>query len=357
MYFRCGNIFRTFINQSEYTYTFTGSKSVVFDTTNNTIVDRENYSIKITDIPLLWYDGITGIDGGVLLKYIKQSDYDEKIQELENRITTENGTSLSNADLSDLIKPVMHGGTSTFPQNNLALYKLAGKNGVLFWECDVRPCLDGFVLSHDDDMYKIAVADDGSAISQGEYVCSQKTIAELKTLKVGVIKGTTSLVSGFENERIPTLEEFLTLCKKYGACPVLELKFGDSSRAEDLYNIVKKMGMLHKTIWLLYAGRNTWGNALHSLDDRNNIVYCGDESLPTSDIDEIISFKTEKNIIGLYYYISTLTDEIILRALENEVLIGTWSYTSTNNWNDLLEKGYSMFSLDDPSNNPLVLLR
>ena len=356
IYFSCGKYFIVRNNPEEYQYTFSGSRSVVYDTIEKMFVDKDIQQLLTTDILMLWYDGVKGVDGGLLLKYIKQTEYADKIATIESKIS-EKGVSLFKADLDDSIKPIMHGGTNVYPQNNLELYRLAGRNGVLFWECDVRPCLDGFVLSHDDDMYQLAVADDGSAINQGDFVCSQKTIAELKTLKVGVKKGTTSLVSGFEDERIPTLEEFLTLCKIYGACPVLELKFYAPSRAEDLYNIVKKMGMLNKTIWLLYSGRNEWGNALHTLDDRNNIVYCGDTSLPTSDIDEIISFKTEKNIVGLYYYITTLTDEIIERALTNEVMVGTWSGTSINNWSSLLQKGYSMFSLDNPASNPLIELR
>jgi glycerophosphoryl diester phosphodiesterase len=355
-YFSCGKEFISLYYNERYQYTFTGSRCVVFDTTNNTFIDKNINSLAHTDILMLWYDGVKKVDGGLLLKYIKQTEYDNKIAAVESKIV-EKGVSLFKADLSDSIKPVMHGGTSLFPQNNLALYKLAGRNGVLFWECDVMPCLDGFVLTHDNDIYQLAVADDGSAINQGDFVCSQKTIAELKTLKVGVKKGTTTLVSGFENERIPTLEEFLNLCKIYGACPVLEMKFGDHSKATELYNIVKRAGMIDKTIWLLYSNRNAWGSAIHSLDDRNNIVYCGDNSLPTSDIDEIISFKTEKNIVGLYYYISTLTDEIIERALTNEVMVGTWSGTSINNWSNLLQKGYSMFSLDNPTSNPLIELR
>ena len=262
------------------------------------------------------------------------------------------------ASLDTPIKSIMHGGTGSYPQNNLVLYKNAAQKGMLFWECDVRPCADGYVLSHDDDMYQLALDADGNQLTQGDWLCSQKTVAELKTLRTGIKKGVYSIVKGYENATVATLKEFLVLAKVYGACPVIEIKFtATEAQIREIYGIVKRHGMVGRTMFLLYGNRALHGQYFHAIDENANLVFCGEGSIAASDLDAIISYKNDRNVMGLSYFIAAYTDEVLNKALDAGLLIGTWSATSSSNIVSLVNKGYSMFTIDDMTKNSVTTLR
>jgi hypothetical protein len=262
------------------------------------------------------------------------------------------------ASLDTPIKSIMHGGTGSYPQNNLVLYKNAAQKGMLFWECDVRPCADGYVLSHDDDMYQLALDADGNQLTQDAWLCSQKTVAELKTLRTGIKKGVYSIVKGYENATVATLEEFIVLAKVYGACPVIEIKFtATEAQIREIYSIVKRHGMVGRSLFLLYGNRALHGQYFHAIDENANLVFCGEGSIAASDLDAIISYKNDRNVMGLSYFIAAYTDEVLNKALNAGLLIGTWSATSSSNIVSLVNKGYSMFTIDDMAKNSVTTLR
>ena len=153
------------------------------------------------------------------------------------------------------IVTIMHGATISYPANTLGLYRTAYASGITYWECDVRPCLDGYVLCHDDDIYNHAVTANGETIQQGTVLIANSTVEQLQTYKFGVItnKQANGIVPGFENDTIPTLQQFLLLAKVYGARPVIEIKFAPTaSQMTDICNIIKQFGMLDETYILAY---------------------------------------------------------------------------------------------------------
>ena len=456
MYFYNGKSRQIYFNNtSSYTYTFTGSRVIVFDTVNSAITDKSPEGTLTTDIWLLWYDN-NAIKGGMLYKYVKEEADNAKEQNpplnkkisagtviLDNlvvgvpvyiqvRLTGTNcGIGVYDADgnrkkflknrtggkagevesvlyviedgdakikevgwsslyldyalyldassytaregvvnqekyintqiaasLDTPIKSIMHGATGSYPQNNLVLYKNAAQKGMLFWECDVRPCADGYVLSHDDDMYQLALDADGNQLTQGAWLCSQKTVAELKTLRTGIKKGVYSIVKGYENATVATLEEFMVLAKVYGACPVIEIKFtATEAQIREIYSIVKRHGMVGRSLFLLYGNRALHGQYFHAIDENANLVFCGEGSIAASDLDAIISYKNDRNVMGLSYFIEAYTDEVLNKALDEGLLIGTWSATSSSNIVSLVNRGFSMFTIDDMNKNSVKILR
>ena len=440
-----------------YEYTFTGSATIVYNTADETIIKRDPTAVRDYDIVLLWYDGTKGLHAGLLYRYVKEEADNAKEQNaplnkkisagaviLDNlvvgvpvyiqvRLTgTKCGIGVYNAEgnrkkllksidsggksgdvvsvlyvveegdakikeagwsslyldyvlyldassyttregvvnqekyintqiaasLDTPIKSIMHGGTGSYPQNNLVLYKNAAQKGMLFWECDVRPCADGYVLSHDDDMYQLALDADGNQLTQGDWLCSQKTVAELKTLRTGIKKGVYSIVKGYENATVATLEEFIVLAKVYGACPVIEIKFtATEAQIREIYSIVKRHGMVGRSLFLLYGNRALHGQYFHAIDENANLVFCGEGSIAESDLDAIISYKNDRNVMGLSYFIGAYTDEVLNKALDAGLLIGTWSSTSSSNIVSLVNKGYSMFTIDDMTQNSVATLR
>ncbi len=106
------------------------------------------------------------------------------------------------------------GYSAAAPENTLPAFRLAGENG--FWgaECDIWRTADGqWVLMHDATVDRMT---DGS----GEV--SMMSADELRALTINA----GSNVSQYPNTRIPTLEEYLDVCKQYGLHAVIEIKNG-----------------------------------------------------------------------------------------------------------------------------------
>ena len=122
----------------------------------------------------------------------------------------------------------------SIPENTLAAYKAAIAMGVDFVEVDLRTTQDGHIVSiHNKDI--------DSYVSNGEQgLVSEMTLEQLKRLDIG-----SRISPQWKNERIPTFDEILSLCK--GRVGIyLDLK--DAS-VDKLVSIVKKWDMAGQVLW------------------------------------------------------------------------------------------------------------
>ena len=252
---KADTLVQTITIAQETTYTFTGSGMLCYNLTTHVISQKSQPGEN--DVILLWYDGgVTGFRAGLLYgEYLRLLADSSGLLPMDFVIP-------NSAHPSDALQPTIHGATPYYPQNCAGLYKLASKRRLNFWENDVRPCLDGFVLAHNDDLSGYALDENGDPLPANSWLCSQKTVAQLKTLKVGILPNTTTLVPGFENEKILTFEEYIVLAKSYNAVPVVEIKFGATQQqVAELYEICAKHGMDERVIWNCYGAR--FDNADH----------------------------------------------------------------------------------------------
>ena len=124
------------------------------------------------------------------------------------------------------------------PENTIAAYQKAIDLGCDYVEIDLRKTKDGrFVSVHNETV---------DAYTEGEVTgkVNDFTLAELKELNIGKRVG-----PGWENERIPTFEEILQLCK--GRIGIyLDLKEPDVKAQIDL---IKSYGMERDIIWYIPA--------------------------------------------------------------------------------------------------------
>ena len=125
------------------------------------------------------------------------------------------------------------------PENTLAAYRKAIELGADFVEIDVRTTKDGrFVSIHNRSVD--AYVTDGTKGKVGDF-----TLAELKAMDIG-----SRVDSKWKNERIPTFEEILDLCKgKIGI--YLDLK--DAPIAE-LVKLIRQRNMQREIVWYLSPG-------------------------------------------------------------------------------------------------------
>ena len=111
------------------------------------------------------------------------------------------------------VQMVAHRGYSAVaPENTLPAFELAGENG--FWgaECDTSPTADGaWIIMHDDTVDRM---------TNGEGKVIDLTLDEIRALTVDAGNN----VELYPNTRVPTLTEYLDVCKKYEMHPVIEIK-------------------------------------------------------------------------------------------------------------------------------------
>lgn len=140
-------------------------------------------------------------------------------------------------DLEDHTMVVAHRGASAnAPENTLAAMELAISNGADWVEIDVQETLDGeVVVIHDSDLMKIG--------GSGRKVF-ESTLAELQSVDIGTWKDPS-----FSDQRIPTLQQLLELCKDR-VNVVIELKYyGREDRLEErVVSIVEAVGVQDQII-------------------------------------------------------------------------------------------------------------
>jgi glycerophosphoryl diester phosphodiesterase len=139
------------------------------------------------------------------------------------------------------------GASAAAPENTIAAVQLAIDSGAQWVEIDVQETADGRIaVVHDSDLKKIG----GSALT-----VAGSTLDQLRQVDIG-----SGFGPEFADQRIPTLEEVLKLCK--GRIGVnIELKYyGQQVRLEErVAEIVERSGMVDQVVFmsLSYAGIQT----------------------------------------------------------------------------------------------------
>jgi len=139
---------------------------------------------------------------------------------------------MSGLELDDHSTVIAHRGASAdAPENTLAAFELAIKEGADWIELDVQETRDGeVVVIHDSDLKKIG----GSGLKVFE-----SSLAELQSVDIGSWKDPS-----FSDQRVPTLRQVLALCKNRINI-VIELKYyGHEERLEErVAELVEAAGM------------------------------------------------------------------------------------------------------------------
>ena len=141
-----------------------------------------------------------------------------------------------NLQMPSEMKPIAHRGASEeAPENTLAAFELAGRQG--FWGCetDIYESLDGvFFCIHDQTVDRTT---DGTG-----YIWElSSSYIESLTIDAG------SRVADYPNEHVPTLEEYLKVCNQYNMVPVIEMK-DNITNFQELYDILYNHNMHRKVI-------------------------------------------------------------------------------------------------------------
>lgn len=186
---------------------------------------------------------------------------DTTIPGIQSDIASQNYVNLKRFSPKEgTLKPIAHRGASAeAPENTSWSFIIAGRHG--FWGCetDIRECATGeFVCLHDDTVDRMT--NGTGSISQLNY----SYISGL-TIDAG------NKVDSYPAEKIPTLYRFLEICNEYNMVAIIEIK--QVTNLENMYNIVKKYGMLNKTIFMSFD--NSYLTGLKEIDPNVQCMLLG----------------------------------------------------------------------------------
>ena len=141
---------------------------------------------------------------------------------------------------------IAHRGLSGFErENTIAAFIAAGNQSYYGCECDIHPTIDKkFVVIHDSDTERVA------GVSK---IVEESTYDELQKIEL------LSLQTNQKEShlKIPTLEEYVLCCKRYGKKCIVEFKH--EFIKEDVFkviNIINSLEYLHECIFISFNYKN-----------------------------------------------------------------------------------------------------
>lgn len=219
---------------------------------------------------------------------------------------------------------IAHRGYSgTAPENTLPAYKLAKENGFNYAECDVAFTSDGVaVLLHNASINATARNADGSELSETVNI-ADITYEQALNYDFGIWKG-----SEYAGTPIPTLEEFLGLCKKLGLHPYIELKRGfTQERMNTVVEMVKAHGLEGRVTYISgYASMLTY---LKNADPYARVGVVS-STITADTIALVQGLMTGYNTVFLDANKSSVTDETVAMCIEADIPLEIWTVNDSD---------------------------
>lgn len=202
---------------------------------------------------------------------------------------------------------VAHRGLSGLEkENTCAAFVAAGNRSHFGIETDIHPTIDGrFVCIHDNNTRRVGI--DNLDVETSTF----------DTLR-SVILADTDGVKGRADLRIPTLEEYIRICKKYGKVCVLEIK-GVFTREnlENVIEIIKAEDYLTSVVFIAFNIENLI--ILRDLLPDQPCQYLISE-FPDDLIDTLLKYRLDLDI-----YYPALTAARVRALHERGIKVNCWT--------------------------------
>ena len=196
------------------------------------------------------------------------------------------------------------------PENSTPAFQLAGSSKAAFWGCetDVRQTKDGiWVCMHDDTIDRT---------TNGTGKVSELTLAQIQSYKID----TGNNLSFWDKTTliVPTLEEYLRVCRNAKVIPVIELKAATKAADYDSFmSVIKKMGFESKAVVL-----SDYVN-LVELRKRSEVInfHLATTGISTTTINQAIALRN----CAITAQNTTLTQALVEQAHESGLEVSTWT--------------------------------
>ncbi len=216
---------------------------------------------------------------------------------------------------------VAHRGLSGLERENTAsAFVAAGNRSYFGIETDVRPTADGnFVLLHDDN----AVRCGGDMI-----IPEQSTLQTLQSIQLFDKDNQRGRV----DLRIPTMEDYLRICKRYDKVCVLEFKgYFNEEQMKKVVEIVKEEYCFEKMIFISFAIENL--QILRTICPESNCQF-----LTGAFSEELIQLLKD-NKMDVDIWSKDLTEAHVKRFLEEGIKVNVWTVDDPARAEELISWG------------------
>lgn len=216
---------------------------------------------------------------------------------------------------------VAHRGLSGLEkENTCAAFVAAGNRSHFGIETDIHPTIDGrFVCIHDNNTQRVGI--DNLDVETSTF----DTVRSVVLADIDGAKGRVDL-------RIPTLEEYIRICKKYGKVSVLEIK-GVFTREnlEKVIDIIKAEEYLASVVFIAFNIENLI--ILRELLPDQPLQYLISE-FPDDLIDTLLKYRLDLDI-----YYPALTEERVRALHERGIKVNCWTVNQPETACELISWG------------------
>jgi glycerophosphoryl diester phosphodiesterase len=212
----------------------------------------------------------------------------------------------SNIKNTEDIKLTAHRGFSGIaPENTIASFEKAAEYNFFAAECDVHLTKDGvWVIYHDDNIFRL---------TNGYKNIADATYNELQEF---VIDNGVN-VEKYPNQKIPTLEEFLVVCKDMKIVPQIEIKNGSQEKLQEILNLLDKYNLRKQAIIISFNLDAI--KTIRELDEKIEIWYLVEE-ITDSEMNECVN-----NNFALAFNHKKNKEEIIKIAKDKNIKLCAWT--------------------------------
>lgn len=225
----------------------------------------------------------------------------------------------SNIKNTKEIKLTAHRGFSgVAPENTIVAFEKAAEYNFFAAECDVHLTKDGvWVIYHDDNIFRL---------TNGYKNIADATYDELQEY---VIDNGVN-VEQYPNQKIPTLEEFLVVCKDMKIVPQIEIKNGSKDKLLEILNLLDKYDLRKQAIIISFNIEAI--KTIRELDEKIEIWYLVEEITDT-EINECVNSN-----FALAFNHKKNDEEIIKKAKNKNIKLCAWTVDEL----EKIEKLYDM---------------
>ena len=208
------------------------------------------------------------------------------------------------------VKMVAHRGVSGLERENTCpAFVAAGNRSYYGIETDVHIGLDNkFIIIHDDDVASVSGGKLDMNVEQTPY-------SVLKDVVLPDLDGSDTR----RDIRIPLVEEYVSICKKYEKVGVLEIKgdFGYDKLKELVDEHIKPSGYLENITFISFG----YQNCLHlrALLPESKIQFL------TGEYSEELVQRLKADKLDLDIYHESLTEERVKNLHENGIEVNCWT--------------------------------
>ena len=206
------------------------------------------------------------------------------------------------------VRMIAHRGLSGLEmENTCSAFVAAGNRSHFGIETDVHCTSDGqFIIIHDDDTLR--VTGDKMAVEETSF----ETLRSLRLKDRDGKRGRKDLV-------LPSLEEYIQICKKYGKTSVLELK--NHMEPQDISRIIRVIqdeDWLDHTIFISFDLPNMI--CVRSLLPHQKAQFLIEEQVPADLMDTLQKYRLD---LDIDYHL--LTPELARQLIDAGIEINVWT--------------------------------